>query len=99
MLIQQSTIGAIWRLCSYSRVLQVHSGGCGRTAEYYRSTREALFVQKSTIEAVGRLCWYYSNTREAVLLKQSTKGPLGKLCWYIRVLYEHLRGCAGTKEY
>ena len=75
-------------------------------------TREAVVVQESTtgaherlcwyrrvLQAIGRLSWYYSNTLEAVLLKQSTKGPLGKLCWYRRVLYEHLRGCAGTKEY
>ena len=81
VLVQQSTIGAIWLLCSYSRVLQVHSGGCGRTAEYYRNTREALLVQTSATGAIGRLCWYYRNTLEAVLLKQSTIGPLGKLCW------------------
>ena len=86
VLVQQSTIGAIWWLCSYSRVIQVHSGGCGRTAEYYRNTREALLVQKSTTGAIGRLCWYYRNNLEAVLLKQSTIGPLGKLSWYRRVL-------------
>ena len=82
----RSNLVALQWLCSYSRVLQVHSGVCGCTAEYYRNTREALLVQRSTIGAIGRLCWYYRNTLEAVLLNQSTIGPLGKLCWYRRVL-------------
>ena len=35
-----------------------HTGGCAGTAKYYRSTGEALPVQKSTIGQLGRLCWY-----------------------------------------
>ena len=72
VLVQQSTIGAIERLCWYSRVLYDHTGGCAVTAEYYRRTRlrcagteeyyrsslEAVLIQKSTIEALGRLGWY-----------------------------------------
>ena len=61
VLVQQSTIGAIWWMCSYSRVLKVHSGGCGRTAEYYRNTREALLTLFGTEE-------YYRSYREAVLV-------------------------------
>ena len=44
MLVQQNTIE--------------HSGGCVGTAEYNRSTGEAVLVQQSTIGALGRLCWY-----------------------------------------
>ena len=55
---QKSIIGALGRLCWYSRVLQEHSGGCVGKEEYYRSPREAVFVQKSNIGALGRLCWY-----------------------------------------
>ena len=58
VLVQWSTIGAIWRLCSYSRVLQVHSGGCGRTPEYYREhTRGSVGTEE-----------YYRGNREAVVL-------------------------------
>ena len=39
VLVQQSTIGLLGRLCGYTRVLK---GGCAGTAEYYRNTREAF---------------------------------------------------------
>ena len=55
--VQKSTIGALGRLCWYSRVLYEHSGDCVGTAKYYRSTGEAWLVQKST-KALGRLCRY-----------------------------------------
>ena len=67
VLVQKSTIGALERLCWYSRVLSEHftyrellehSRGCVGTAEYYKNTREAVLVQQSTIGALGRLCWY-----------------------------------------
>ena len=49
MLVQQSTIGVLGRLRWYRRVLMQHSGGSAGTAEYYRSTGEAVPVQKSSI--------------------------------------------------
>ena len=49
VLVQKSTIEVLGRLCWYRRVLMEHSGGCAGTAKYYRSTGEALPVQKSTI--------------------------------------------------
>ena len=45
-----------------------HSGGCAGTAEYYRSTGEAVPVQKSTIRTLGTMA-HYKNTREAVLVQ------------------------------
>ena len=44
------------KLCWYSKILQEHSGSCIGRDEYYRSTREAVLVQKSIIGALGRLC-------------------------------------------
>ena len=44
MLVQESIIGA--------------SGGCADTNEYYRSNREAVLVQNSSIAALVKLCWY-----------------------------------------
>ena len=70
--------------------------GLCRTAEYYRSTREAVLVLHSTIGALGRVFWY---TREEMLVQQSTIEALGRLCWYNRVQLEHLEGCVGTVEY
>ena len=71
MLVQQNTTEALGRLCWYRRVLQEHSGGCVGTAEYYKSTDEAVLVWQTTIEALGGCCVgtakYYRNTREAVL--------------------------------
>ena len=58
MLVQKSTIGALVRLCWYSKVLQERWGGCVGTVEYYRSAGEAVLVQYSTIGALVRLCWY-----------------------------------------
>ena len=52
---QQNTIGALGWLCYYSRVLHEPLGSCAGTAEQYRSTREAVLVQQSTIGAPGRL--------------------------------------------
>ena len=67
-MVQQSTIGALGRLCWYPRLLQEHSEGCAGTnvlhehwggwagiEKYYRSTREAVLVQQSIIGALGRL--------------------------------------------
>ena len=92
VLVQQSTTGALGRLCWYSRVLQKHWGG-----------GVAVLVQQNTIEALGKLCgyskilsehsggWagtakYYRNHREALLLEQSTIGGLRRLYWYSIVL-------------
>ena len=41
-------------------VQQSTTGALGRTAEYYKNTREALLallVQESTTGAIERLCW------------------------------------------
>ena len=60
-------------LCWYKRDLQELSGGCVGTEEYYRSTWEAVLVQKRVIGALGRLCWYrrvYRSTRVAMLLRR-----------------------------
>ena len=57
-MVQQSTIGALGRLCCDSRLLQEHSGGCASTDEYQWRIGEAVLVQKMTIGALGRLCWY-----------------------------------------
>ena len=48
MLVQQNTIG----------ILEMHWEGCVGTAEYYRSTGDAVLVQQSTVGALGRLCVY-----------------------------------------
>ena len=96
MLVQKITLGALVRLCWYRRVLQEHCWGCAGTAEYYRSTREAVLVLHSTIGALGRVFWY---TREEMLVQQGTIESLGWLCWYNRVQLEHLEGCVGTVEY
>ena len=58
MLEQQSTIGVLGRLCWYRKVLMEYSGGCAGTAEYYRSTGEAVPVQKSTIGTLGIHYWH-----------------------------------------
>ena len=59
MLVQQINIGALGRLCWYSRVLLEHPVVCVGRAQYYRSTRrEAVLAQQSTIEALGSLGWY-----------------------------------------
>ena len=98
VLVQKSTIGALRRLCRYSRVLKEHScwksrilkehwGGCVGTAEYYRSPWEAVLIQQNNIGALGRLCKY-----SRVLLEHpvgcfgSTTGALARLCWYSRIL-------------
>ena len=57
MLVQKSTVGALGRQYWYSRVLQEKSVDCVGTAEFYRSTVEAVLVSKSTIGGLGRLCW------------------------------------------
>ena len=57
LLVQQNTVGAFGWLCCYSRVLHEPLGSCGVTAEQYRSTREAVMVQQSTIRAPGSLRW------------------------------------------
>ena len=57
-MVQQSTTGALGRICWYSRLLQEHTGGSAGTDGYYRSTGEVVLVQKSTVGALGRLCWY-----------------------------------------
>ena len=49
VLVQQNNIGALGRLCLYSRVLLEHPVGCAGRAQYYRSSREAVLVQQSTI--------------------------------------------------
>ena len=85
MLVQQSTIGLLGRLCGYTRVLKEHSGGCAGTAEYHRNTRGLL--EQSNIGALGRL------------VQQSTIRALRRLCWYSRVLNEHSEYCTGRAEY
>ena len=57
LLVQQNTVGALGWLRCYSRVLHELLGICGGTAEQYRSTREAVLIQQSTIREPGRLCW------------------------------------------
>ena len=49
VVVQQNNIGAHGRLCWYSRVLLEHPVGYVGRAQYYRSTREAVLVQQSTI--------------------------------------------------
>ena len=58
MLVQQSTIEALGRLCWYNRVQLKHLEGCVGTVEYYRRTRAAMLVQTSITGELGRLCWY-----------------------------------------
>ena len=58
MLVQKSIIGALGKLCWYSRVLYDHSVRCAGTAENYRSTREAVLVQKNNIGALVMLYRY-----------------------------------------
>ena len=79
VLVQQSTIGAIEKLCWYSRVLYDHTGGCAATAEYYRRTR----LRCAGIEE------YYRSSLEAVLIPRSTFVAMESLGWYSRVLYGH----------
>ena len=78
VLFQQSMIGAIKRLCWYSRVLYDHSGGCAVTAEYYMRTR---------LRCAGTEECYRSSL--IGLVQKSTIGALRRLYWYSRVLYEH----------
>ena len=66
MLVQKSTIG--------------DSGVWAGTAEYYRSTREAVLVKKSIIGALGRLRWYSRVLLAGTLGRQSNIGALGRLC-------------------
>ena len=94
MLVQQSTIGVLGRLCWYRKVLTEHSGGCAGTAEYYRSTREAVLVLHRNIVALLEHLGECSG-----LVQQSTIEALGRLCWYNRVQLEHLEGCFGLVEY
>ena len=49
VVVQQNNIGALGRLCWYSRALLEHPVGFVGRAQYYRSTREAVLVQQSTI--------------------------------------------------
>ena len=58
VLVQQNNIGALGRLCWYSRVLVEHTVCCVGRAQCYRSTREAVLVRQSTIGALGSLSWY-----------------------------------------
>ena len=44
VLVQQSTIGQLGRICWYSSVLYGHSGGCTSTIDYCRSIDEAALV-------------------------------------------------------
>ena len=94
--------GALGKLCWYRKVLQEHSGGCAGTAEYYRSTRQAVLVQESTIEALERLCRYRR------ILKEHLGGSIGTAEYYRSnrqtVLVQQrtigtLGGCVGTAEY
>ena len=48
MLVQTSTKGALERLCCYNGLFEAHPEGCVGTAEYYRSSRVAVLVQKNT---------------------------------------------------
>ena len=56
VVVQQNNIGALGRLCWYSRVLLEHPVGCVGRAQYYRSTREAVLEQQSTLATLWRLC-------------------------------------------
>ena len=89
-----------------------HLVGCFGRAQYYRSTREAVLVQQSTIGALESLGWYsrvlvgcvgteeyYRRTVEVVSVQQSTIGATERLCWYSRVLYDDTGGCVVTAEY
>ena len=44
VLVQQSTIGQLGRICWYSSVLYGHSGGCTSAIDYCRSIDEAAPV-------------------------------------------------------
>ena len=75
MLVEQSIIGADWRLCWYMGVLKEHLGSFVGTQDYYRSTTEALLVQKVLYEHLGGCAGseeYYIGTLEAVLIKYDT---------------------------
>ena len=81
VLVQKSTIEALWRLCWYNRELLEHSGGCAGTEECYSRTWENVLVQWYTIRAL-ETCYvsYYRKTGEAVLVQKSTIGALVRLC-------------------
>ena len=49
VMVPKSTIEAQGSLGWYSRILKKPCGGCASTAEYYRSTGEAVLVQQNTI--------------------------------------------------
>ena len=75
MLVEQSIIGADWRLCWYMGVLKEHLGGFVGTQDYYRSTREVLLVQKVLYEHLGGCAGseeYYMGTLETVLIQYDT---------------------------
>ena len=55
--VYQSAIGTLWNLSWYCRILKEHSQGILSRTEYYRSAREAVLVQHSTMRALRRLCW------------------------------------------
>ena len=86
MRVQQSTIGALGRLCWYSRVLQEHTRGSLGTEEYYRSYREVVLVLKEHLRGCAVKTEYHRSTGEAVLVQKSTIGALERLCWVKRVL-------------
>ena len=54
------------------RITRLH---CAGTEDYYRSTGEAVMVQKSTMGTLGRLRWYSRELKEHSVV-----------CWYGRVL-------------
>ena len=72
VLVQQSTTGALGKLCWYTRIIKKHSVGC-------------VILLEHPVGCFGR-AQYYRNTREAVLVQQSTIGALRSLGWYSRIL-------------
>ena len=94
VLVQQSTIGLLGRLCGYTRVLKEQNT---------IGTLERPFRAECTIKELRRLCWYsrvlqeqlecctggaeyYKSTLDAVLVQQRIIGAHERLCWYSRVL-------------
>ena len=51
VLVQKSSIEALWRLCWYNRVLLEYSGDGAGTAECYTRTWENVLVQWYTIKS------------------------------------------------
>ena len=60
-----------------SRVLQKPLRSCACTAEYYRSTREAVLVQQSAIGALGMLCC------NRTVLQEHSRGCAGTAEYYM----------------